>query len=67
MWGGALASAAIFALMHFNVYWLPEMLVVGFGLAILYYKTGSLISSIIAHAFINVSKILLLFLGVQLT
>jgi membrane protease YdiL (CAAX protease family) len=64
--GGALVSAGIFALFHFNPYWLPEMLVVGVGLAILYYRTGSLVSSIVAHSFINTSKIVMLFLGIPL-
>lgn len=66
LWGGALGSAAIFALMHFNAYWLAEMIVVGMGLALLYYWTGSLISSIVAHSFINTAKIVMLFLGVTI-
>jgi len=64
--GGALVSAAIFALFHFNPYWLPELLIVGLGLALLYYKTGSLVSSIVAHSFINSSKIIMLFMGLPL-
>ncbi|MCX7780675.1 MAG: CPBP family intramembrane metalloprotease [Negativicutes bacterium] len=64
--GGALISAGVFALFHFNPYWLPEMLVVGIGLAVLYYKTGSLVSSIVAHSFINTSKIIMLFIGLPL-
>lgn len=66
LWGGAIASAALFALMHFNAYWLGEMMVVGVGLALLYYFTGSLISAMTAHAFINVSKILMLFIGLPM-
>ncbi|EAX48983.1 Abortive infection protein [Thermosinus carboxydivorans Nor1] len=66
LWGGALGSAAIFAFFHFNVYWLAEMMVVGVGLALLYYWTGSLISAVVAHSFINTSKILMLFLGIPL-
>lgn len=66
LWGGAVGSAAIFALMHFNAYWLAEMMVVGIGLACLYYWTGSLISAIVAHSFINTSKILMIFLGIPL-
>lgn len=61
LWGGAVISAAIFALFHFNIYWLAEMLVVGLGLALLYHWTGSLLSAIVAHSFINTTKILLLF------
>lgn len=67
LWGGAISSAAIFALMHFNAYWLAEMMVVGTGLALLYYYTGSLLSSIVAHSFINCSKIVMLFTGFPLT
>lgn len=61
LWAGALGSAAIFALFHFNPYWLAEMLVVGTGLALLYHWTGSLLASIAAHSFINSTKVLLLF------
>lgn len=64
-WGGAIASSFIFALMHFNLYWLGEMIVVGIGLSFVYYWTGSLISAIIAHSVINTSKILMLFLGIS--
>ncbi|MGI6092545.1 MAG: CPBP family intramembrane glutamic endopeptidase [Negativicutes bacterium] len=67
VWGGAIASSAIFALMHFNAYWLAEMMVVGTGLALLYYYTGSLISAIVAHSFINTTKIVMIFLGLPLT
>lgn len=66
LWGGALGSAGLFALMHFNAYWLAEMVLVGMGLTFLYYKTGSLISAIIAHSFINTSKILMIFFGIPL-
>lgn len=66
LWGGAVLSAAIFALFHFNPYWLAEMVVVGLGLALLYQVTGSLLSAIVAHSFINTSKILLLFYQVPL-
>lgn len=67
VWGGAIASSAVFALMHFNVYWLAEMMVVGTGLALLYYYTGSLFSAIVAHSFINTTKMLMVFLGIPLT
>lgn len=66
VWGGAIASSAIFAFMHFNVYWLAEMMVVGTGLALLYYYTGSLISAMVAHSFINTAKIVMIFLGIPL-
>ena len=66
LWGGAIGSAIIFAVLHFNAYWLAETIVVGIGLALLYYWTGSLISSIVAHSFINTTKVIILFLGVPL-
>ena len=66
LWWGALLSAAVFALFHFNIYWLSEIVVVGFGLALLYYWTGSLISAIVAHSFVNSAKIALFFLGIPL-
>nr|WP_092069370.1 type II CAAX endopeptidase family protein [Dendrosporobacter quercicolus]NSL47450.1 CPBP family intramembrane metalloprotease [Dendrosporobacter quercicolus DSM 1736]SDL89979.1 hypothetical protein SAMN04488502_1011127 [Dendrosporobacter quercicolus] len=68
-WGlavGALLSSAIFALMHFNAYWLAEIIVVGVGLTLLYYWTGSLLSAIVAHSFINSTKVLLVFFGIPL-
>ena len=64
-WGGAIASSLVFAVMHFNLYWLGEMMVVGVGLAYVYYSTGSLLSAMIAHSVINTSKILMLFFGVS--
>ncbi len=66
LWGGAVLSAAIFALFHFNPYWLAEMVVVGVGLAVLYHWTGSLLASIAAHSFINTTKIAMLFYNVPL-
>lgn len=67
LWAGALLSAAIFALFHFNPYWLAEMLVVGLGLAFLYQSTGSLLAAITAHSFINTSKIVMLFYNITLS
>lgn len=67
LWGGALASAAIFALFHFNPYWLAEILVVGTGLALLYYWSGSLLASITAHSFVNTMKIVMLYYKVPFT
>lgn len=66
LWGGAVASAAIFAIFHFNVYWLAEMIVVGTGLALLYHYSGSLLTAITAHSFVNTAKILLLYFKVPL-
>ncbi|HWQ61904.1 MAG TPA: CPBP family intramembrane glutamic endopeptidase [Negativicutes bacterium] len=67
LWAGAAVSAAIFALFHFNPYWLAEMLVVGLGLALLYHWSGSLLAAITAHSFINTTKIVMLFYNVTLT
>ncbi|WP_378954215.1 CPBP family intramembrane glutamic endopeptidase [Pelosinus sp. sgz500959] len=64
--GGAFASSLVFALMHFNLYWLGEMIIVGMGLAFIYHWTGSLISGMIAHSVINTLKILMLFFNVTL-
>lgn len=63
---GLLGSSFIFAIMHFNLFWLAEMMIVGVGLALLYYKTGSLISAMVAHSFINSSKILMVYFGFPL-
>lgn len=65
LWGGALLSAAIFALFHFNAYWLVEMIIVGIGFALLYFWTGSLLTSITAHSFINTTKIVMMYMGVS--
>ena len=66
LWGGAIISAGIFALFHFNAYWLAEMIIVGIGFVLLYVWTGSLITSITAHSFINTSKIVMMYLGAPL-
>jgi len=65
-WGGAIGSSLVFAAMHFNLYWFGEMMIVGVGLAYVYYSTGSLISAMIAHCVINTSKILMIFFGISL-
>jgi len=65
VWGGAIGSSLVFAFMHFNVYWLGEMMIVGVGLALLYYWTGSLISGMVAHCVLNTSKIIMLFYGIS--
>ena len=66
IWGGAAASSLVFALMHFNLYWLGEIMVVGFGLALLYYWSGSLVSAMVAHSIINTTKILMIFFGIPI-
>lgn len=64
--GGAVLSSAVFALMHFNAYWLAEIIIVGIGLTLLYHWSGSLLSAIVAHSLINTSKVLLVFFGIPL-
>ncbi|MBC8016639.1 MAG: CPBP family intramembrane metalloprotease [Sporomusaceae bacterium] len=64
-WGGAIGSSLVFAIMHFNLYWLGEIIIVGVGLAFVYNWTGSLISGIVAHSVINTSKLLMIFWGVS--
>lgn len=64
--GGILLSAALFALLHFNAAWLVEVSLVGVGLALLYYRTGSLLSVITAHAFLNSVKLLFVYFGIPL-
>ncbi len=54
-------TSLIFAVMHYNVYWLPEMLLVSGTLCWLYHRSGSLIAPITAHFIINSSKLLLLY------
>lgn len=66
IWGGAIGSAALFAILHFNGYWLAELMIAGIGFALLYQYTGSLWSSIVAHSFVNTAKIIMLFIGVPL-
>jgi len=59
-WGAALASAALFGLIHVDAagaspsfYRVPFAFVVGLGLAALRIRTGSLWSTILAHATLN--------------
>lgn len=64
-WGGAIVSSLVFTMMHLNLYWFGEMMIVGVGLAFVYSYTGSLISAMVAHSVINTSKIVMLFWGVS--
>lgn len=59
---GALSGAAVFALFHFNIFWLTEMVVVALGLTMLFELTGSIVSAMVAHSFVNTSKIILAYL-----
>lgn len=64
--GGVVLSALLFAVLHFNVAWLPEVALVGVGLALLYYRTGSLLSAITTHAFLNSARMLFIYFGIPL-
>jgi len=57
IWGVALA-ALFFAMMHFSLRWLGEILVVGVGLTLLFQYTGSLLPGIVAHSLINSVRLL---------
>lgn len=48
-----LASALVFASLHLNLPALPPIVVLGLVLAWLYHATGSLVPSVLAHAFNN--------------
>jgi len=52
-------TASIFALAHLNIYGLPSIFLAGILLAFLYYITGSLWCSILAHCLFNGTQILL--------
>jgi len=53
LWISISLSAAIFSLMHYNVYSSLPLFVLGCGLAIVYHKSGSIISSIFMHSLFN--------------
>ena len=50
---GILNSSLIFTLFHFSTYWFVEILFTGIVLTVLYWRTGSLIPGITAHAAVN--------------
>ena len=55
-------SAAAFAVLHFHVPAMVPLFVVGFVVAYLYERTGSLVASIAAHAANNLHAMLIVFL-----
>ncbi|MEE9199165.1 MAG: CPBP family glutamic-type intramembrane protease [Dehalococcoidia bacterium] len=59
-WWGAAASAAAFALAHIEPIKLFPLFVLGILLAWVYYKTGSLWSSVLAHLFNNTIALVVL-------
>jgi membrane protease YdiL (CAAX protease family) len=58
----ALLSSALFSAMHWDIHAFFARLVVGLGLAFIYYRTQVLWSSIVAHATINFISFSLLYL-----
>jgi membrane protease YdiL (CAAX protease family) len=56
-------SAFFFAFMHFNVYGFLSIFAAGFMLATIYYLTGSIWCSILAHMFFNGFQIILSYMG----
>jgi membrane protease YdiL (CAAX protease family) len=58
-----IVSALMFALMHSNVYGLPSIFLAGCLLALIYYLTGSLWCSIIAHMFFNGLQVVITYLA----
>lgn len=49
LWKSLIASAFIFALLHFNYIQLLPLFIFGLALALMYYKTKSILPGIIAH------------------
>lgn len=63
IWFAAFISAAFFAAFHSNVYGLPSIFIAGMLLGGLYYFTGTIWTSIIAHFCFNGSQIVLAYVG----
>ena len=59
-WAAALISSAIFAAVHVYLLLMPLLFLVGFGLAYVYERSDSLITSIAAHAAFNLVGYLLI-------
>ncbi|MTI81324.1 MAG: CPBP family intramembrane metalloprotease [Firmicutes bacterium] len=65
-WGlviGLIISALFFAAVHLSSIWFWEIALVGAGLAMLYYWTGSIIPGIIAHSIVNTTRLILVYLS----
>lgn len=50
---GVILSSLLFAGLHFNALWFVQIFIIGIGLALLFERTGSLVSVIIAHSISN--------------
>ena len=65
-WGiaaGIIISGLFFSLMHLSTVWFLETALVGMALALIYYRTASLLPGIIAHSFVNSARLLLVYLS----
>lgn len=65
-WGlpvGLVVSALFFAVAHLSGIWFVQIAVVGAGLAVIYYLTGSLLPGIIAHGLVNSTRLLMVYWG----
>ncbi|WP_031513513.1 CPBP family intramembrane glutamic endopeptidase [Desulfofalx alkaliphila] len=65
-WGvvaGVIASGLFFSAVHLSTLWFVEIALVGMGLAALYYWTGSLLPGIIAHGFVNTTRLIIVYLS----
>jgi membrane protease YdiL (CAAX protease family) len=58
-------SAGLFALVHLNLPALLPILAMGLLLALVYYRSGSIVPGIVAHSINNAAAFFLLYLGAQ--
>jgi len=65
IWPGIIITSLFFGSMHFDLFRMIPLTFGGIGLALLYEKTGSLITPIIAHATWNTIMTLLIFVSLN--
>lgn len=58
----ALASATVFAMIHFNLGSFLPLLVLAVGLALIYERTGNILAPMLAHSLFNTTNYVLLYL-----
>jgi len=58
--GAALLSSAVFAALHFSPVILPALFLLSLALSVLYWRTGSLLPSFVAHATFNAFPVLII-------
>jgi len=63
LWRALLFSSGLFAVVHMNLPALLPIFAMGIMLSSLYYRTGSIVPAIIAHALNNAAAFTLLYLG----